>query len=66
MELGCEVGRMPGKSPLARAGWDVLFGVVCLAAATSVGEPWQRALLAVLGGAAVVYGVRTARGTRTA
>lgn len=57
---------MPGKSPLARAGWDVLFGVFCLAAAVSVGETWQQVLLVVLGGAAVSYGLWTARETRTA
>lgn len=57
--------RMPGKSPLARAGWDVLFGVVCLAAAISVGEPWQQVLLVVLGGTAVAYGIQATRETRT-
>lgn len=60
-----EVACMPGKSPLARAGWDVLFGVFCLTAAISVGETWQQTLLVVLGAAAVVYGIQTVRETRT-
>lgn len=52
---------MPGKSSLARAGWDVLFGVVCLAGALSVTERWQQLLLVVVGGSAIVYGLQVAR-----
>lgn len=56
---------MPGKSPLAGAGWDILFGVGCLVVAVSVSELWQQVLLVILGGSAVVYGLKTARGTHT-
>lgn len=52
---------MPGKSAAASVGWNVLFALFCLAAAVSLDEPWQRALLVVLAGAAVAYGVHTAR-----
>ena len=50
---------MPGKSPLSRVGWDIMFGVFCLAAVLYVGELWQQGLLVVLGGTAVVYGLQT-------
>jgi len=56
---------MPGKSPLSRAGWDIMFGVFCLAAVLYVGELWQQGLLVMLGGTAVVYGLQTARETRS-
>lgn len=52
--IGHELERMSGKPSLARAEWDVLFGMCCLAAATFIGTARQQPLLVVLGGVTVV------------
>lgn len=52
---------MPGKTAAAIAGWNALFAAFCLGGAVTVNEPWQRALLVVLGGAALASAVTRAR-----
>jgi len=52
---------MPGKTPAAIAGWNALFAAFCIGGAFTVTEPWQRALLVVLGGAALASAVHRAR-----
>jgi hypothetical protein len=43
------------------AGWNALFAAFCIGGAFTVTEPWQRALLVVLGGAALASAVHRAR-----
>jgi len=53
---------MPGKTTAARVGWNALFAAFCLGGTFTVSEPWQRALLVVLGVAALASAVHRARG----
>jgi len=52
---------MPGKTTAAMAGWNALFAAFCFGGAVAVTEPWQRALLVVLGVAALASAASRAR-----
>ncbi|SEV89972.1 hypothetical protein [Halobacterium jilantaiense] len=53
---------MPGKTVAAIAGWNALFAAFCFGGAVTVTEPWQRALLVVLGASALASAASRARG----